>query len=47
MNNEKLKNDFNLVPEKGLKDGIKEVINWIEENYENLKDFPDYYIHKK
>lgn len=47
MNNEKLFNDFQLKPNIKLKDGIKEVINWIESNYDNLKECPDYYIHKK
>ena len=47
MNNEKLKNDFNLTPQKRLKDGINEVISWIDSNYETLINFPDYYIHKK
>jgi dTDP-glucose 4,6-dehydratase len=47
MNSEKLKNDFNLVPQKILKDSIKEVITWIEKNYDSLKALPDYYIHKK
>lgn len=47
MNNEKLKNQFNLTPKKKLKEGIREVISWIDSNYEILKDFPDYYIHKK
>lgn len=47
MNNEKLKNDLDLTIQKSLKDGISEVISWIESNYNTLKDFPDYYIHKK
>ena len=47
MNNEKLKDDLDLTIEKSLKDGIREVISWIESNYNTLKDSPDYYIHKK
>ena len=47
MNNEKLLLDFNLSPKIKLKDGIKDVINWIELNYNHLESFPDYYIHKK
>jgi len=47
MNNEKLFNDFQLKPQIKLKDGIQETINWIEENYDILKECPDYYIHKK
>lgn len=47
MNNEKLKDDLDLTIQKSLKDGIREVISWIESNYNTLKDFPDYYIHKK
>ncbi|MEA2049973.1 MAG: GDP-mannose 4,6-dehydratase [Campylobacterota bacterium] len=47
MKNEKLFEDFSLKPQVKLKDGIRDVIEWIENNYETLKDFPDYYIHKK
>ncbi|UTJ06380.1 GDP-mannose 4,6-dehydratase [Arcobacter roscoffensis] len=47
MNNEKLKDDLDLTIQKSLKDGIREVISWIESNYNTLKDSPDYYIHKK
>ncbi len=47
MNNEKLKEEFSLSPQVSLKEGILEVIQWIEKNYETLKEFPDYYIHKK
>ncbi len=46
MNSEKLLNDFNIAPQVKLRDGIDDVIRWIESNYEDLKDFPDYYIHK-
>lgn len=46
MNNKKLLDDFNLEPQIKLNNGIKEVIHWIETNYSDLKDFPDYYIHK-
>ncbi|MFA9373027.1 MAG: GDP-mannose 4,6-dehydratase [Poseidonibacter sp.] len=47
MNNEKLYKDFKIKPQIKLKDGIKEIITWIEENYSDLKEFPDYYIHKR
>ena len=46
MNAQKLTEDFSLKPEIKLKDGIKEVINWIELNYDELESLPDYYIHK-
>ena len=46
MNNEKLLNDFDIAPQVKLRDGIDDVIGWIESNYEDLKEFPDYYIHK-
>ena len=47
MNNEKLQKDFQMTPEYSLRKGIQEVIMWIEKNYETLKDFPDFYIHKQ
>jgi len=46
MNNEKLSDEFNLIPHVKLSDGIDDVVRWVELNYEDLKDFPDYYIHK-
>lgn len=46
MNNEKLYNDFGLSPQVKLSDGIDDVVKWINSNYDILKDFPDYYIHK-
>ena len=46
MNSEKLFNEFNLAPQVKLSDGIDDVVGWIELNYEDLKNFPDYYIHK-
>ncbi|MGB5791672.1 GDP-mannose 4,6-dehydratase [Poseidonibacter sp.] len=47
MNNEKLYKDFKIKPQIKLKDGIKQIITWIEKNYDDLKEFPDYYIHKR
>ena len=47
MNNEKLYKDFKIKPQIKLIDGIKEVVQWIENNYGDLKKFPDYYIHKR
>lgn len=47
MNNDKLYIDFNIKPQIKLKEGIKEVVQWIENNYGDLKKFPDYYIHKR
>ncbi len=47
MNNQKMIDDFNMQPNVSLKEGIKEVINWIELNYEELQKKPDYYKHKR
>ncbi|MDD3442932.1 MAG: GDP-mannose 4,6-dehydratase [Sulfurimonas denitrificans] len=46
MNNEKLLREFNLTPHVKLSDGIDDVVRWMELNYEDLKNFPDHYIHK-
>ncbi|WP_373036561.1 GDP-mannose 4,6-dehydratase [Sulfurimonas sp.] len=46
MNSQKLLNEFNLAPQIKLSDGIDDVVRWIELNYEDIKDSPDYYIHK-
>ena len=46
MNSDKLIQDLNLKPYKKLNDGIDDTIDWINSNYEKLKDYPDYYIHK-
>jgi len=47
MNSDKLYKDFALKPKVKLKDGIQDVIDWIDYSYDVLKEQPDYYIHKK
>ncbi|QOG12089.1 GDP-mannose 4,6-dehydratase [Arcobacter sp. FWKO B] len=47
MSNEKALKELNLKPEVTLKEGIREVIEWIERDYDELLTYPDYYIHKK
>ncbi len=47
MNSEKIQKEFFITPQITLKEGILETIQWIENHYETLKEFPDYYIHKK
>ncbi|QOG12174.1 GDP-mannose 4,6-dehydratase [Arcobacter sp. FWKO B] len=46
MDNTKLINELGYTPKCKLKEGIREVIKWIDDNYDYLKDTPDYYIHK-
>lgn len=47
LNSEKIYRDFQIKPEINLKNGIREVIKWIDDNYGVLSQCPDYYIHKK
>lgn len=47
MSGEKALKELDLKPEIKLRDGISEVISWIEKDYDQLVQHPDYYIHKK
>ena len=47
LDSSKLRNHFNWKPEIGLEKGIKETINWVGENLDELKDLPWSYTHKK
>jgi len=47
MNSDKYNNDFSKDEQINLRDGIREVIDWIQRDYGVLKTHPDYYIHKK
>jgi dTDP-glucose 4,6-dehydratase len=40
-------NELNWKPAIDFKDGIKEVANWVEENWDLIKDQPFEYIHKE
>ncbi|MBL1243441.1 MAG: GDP-mannose 4,6-dehydratase [Sulfurimonas sp.] len=46
MNADKLENELSVTPQVSLLDGIRDVIEWIERDFEILKEFPDFYIHK-
>jgi dTDP-glucose 4,6-dehydratase len=47
LNSEKLQRDFGLKPKVKLIDGIKLTIEWLDKNFNDLKNFPDFYIHKE
>ena len=46
MNSKKYENDFGHNEQVNFRDGIREVIDWVENDYESLKNYSDYYIHK-
>lgn len=46
MNSDKYSDEFGFNEKIKLRDGIKEVVGWIDKNYEALIQYPDYYIHK-
>lgn len=47
MNNEKIYDEFGFTPKIKFRDGIKSVVDWVDDNFEKLINYPDYYIHKK
>ncbi len=47
LDSSKLRNYFNWKPEIGLENGIRETINWVDKNLDELKDLPWSYNHKK
>ncbi len=46
LSSKKAQEELNWQPNKNLQDGIREMILWIEENWEEIKQQPLEYIHK-
>lgn len=47
LDSSKLRKEFDWVDSVGLEDGIRETIDWVADNFEELKKQPDEYIHKE
>jgi dTDP-glucose 4,6-dehydratase len=47
MNSQKIYDELGFRTQISLQDGIKSVVEWVDEYYEALIKHPDYYIHKK
>lgn len=47
MDASKLEEEMSLSPQVDFKDAIRDVIEWIEKDFETLATFPDVYRHKK
>ena len=47
ISSSKLRKDFDWKPKISLQIGIKEMINWIDENWPEISKMPLEYIHKK
>ncbi len=46
LSSEKIANELNWKPKISLDDGINQVVEWVNDNWEIIKDLPVEYIHK-
>jgi dTDP-glucose 4,6-dehydratase len=46
LDSSKIKNELSWTPAISLKEGIQEMIEWIDDNWEEVKEMPLEYIHK-
>ncbi|MCB1192955.1 MAG: GDP-mannose 4,6-dehydratase [Leptospiraceae bacterium] len=47
LDSNKIRQKLNWNDKISLEEGIEETIQWVESNFEELKKYPDYYIHKQ
>ena len=46
LNSDKIRTQLKWAPEISLEEGIQEMITWIEDNWDTIRNMPLEYIHK-